>query len=122
MSTAARPELSWPPGRGRRRQALHLPRQLCLDSDAVVFWTDLGTKLAGAAFGSVVFEIDGLDEVARCSVERRRVGCEHRDQRGAGHPGRSSAEPAPPALGAGRSRPLVALRAESITGRRVMRK
>jgi nitroimidazol reductase NimA-like FMN-containing flavoprotein (pyridoxamine 5'-phosphate oxidase superfamily) len=46
-------------------QPIALPVNYSLDGDAVVFRTDPGTKLRGAAMGRVAFEIDGTDEVAQ---------------------------------------------------------
>ena len=38
------------------------PVNYTVDGDTVAFKTDIGTKLEGAAFGHVCFEIDGLDD------------------------------------------------------------
>jgi uncharacterized protein len=45
-------------------QPIALPVNYSLDGDTVVFRTDPGTKLKGAAMGRVAFEIDGTDEAA----------------------------------------------------------
>jgi nitroimidazol reductase NimA-like FMN-containing flavoprotein (pyridoxamine 5'-phosphate oxidase superfamily) len=42
-----------------------VPVNYVYDGDCVVFRTDPGTKLAGAGFGRVAFEIDGLDQSQR---------------------------------------------------------
>jgi nitroimidazol reductase NimA-like FMN-containing flavoprotein (pyridoxamine 5'-phosphate oxidase superfamily) len=54
------------------------PVNYALDGEAVVFRTDTGTKLSGAAMGKVAFEIDGADEVTRTgwSVIVQGVGSE----------------------------------------------
>jgi nitroimidazol reductase NimA-like FMN-containing flavoprotein (pyridoxamine 5'-phosphate oxidase superfamily) len=41
------------------------PVNYAMSADEVVFRTDTGTKLAGAALGHVAFEIDGIDEQTR---------------------------------------------------------
>jgi nitroimidazol reductase NimA-like FMN-containing flavoprotein (pyridoxamine 5'-phosphate oxidase superfamily) len=41
------------------------PVNYALDGDTVVFRTDPGTKLSGAALGRVAFEIDGVDQPTR---------------------------------------------------------
>ncbi len=46
-------------------QPIAFPVNYTLDGDAVVFRTDPGTKLNGAAMGRVAFEIDGSDEATR---------------------------------------------------------
>jgi nitroimidazol reductase NimA-like FMN-containing flavoprotein (pyridoxamine 5'-phosphate oxidase superfamily) len=45
-------------------QPIALPVNYSLDGDTVVFRTDPGTTLKGAAMGRVAFEIDGTDESA----------------------------------------------------------
>jgi nitroimidazol reductase NimA-like FMN-containing flavoprotein (pyridoxamine 5'-phosphate oxidase superfamily) len=41
------------------------PVNYAIDGDAVVFRTDPGSKLSGAAMGRVAFEVDAVDESAR---------------------------------------------------------
>jgi len=65
------------------------PVNYALDGDSVVFRTDPGTKLSGAAMGRVAFEIDGTDATTRTgwSVIVQGVGSEittavdHRSER-----------------------------------------
>lgn len=54
------------------------PVNYTLDGEAVVFRTDTGTKLSGAAMGRVAFEIDSGDEATRTgwSVIVQGVGSE----------------------------------------------
>ena len=97
------------------------PVNYAFDSDAVVFRTDPGTKLAGAGFGPVVFEIDGQDDEGRdaWSVVVSGVSSEISDALDdvAGRLRELDVQPWAP----GDHAHWVALRAESITGRRVTR-
>src|ERR1700677_2914932 len=43
-------------------QPIIFPVNYAIDGDAVVFRTDPGSKLSGAAMGRVAFEVDGVDE------------------------------------------------------------
>jgi nitroimidazol reductase NimA-like FMN-containing flavoprotein (pyridoxamine 5'-phosphate oxidase superfamily) len=54
------------------------PVNYALDGDVVVFRTNTGAKLSGAAMGRVAFEIDGVDEASRTgwSVVVQGVGNE----------------------------------------------
>jgi nitroimidazol reductase NimA-like FMN-containing flavoprotein (pyridoxamine 5'-phosphate oxidase superfamily) len=62
-------------------QPIALPVNYSLDGDSVVFRTDPGTKLRGAAMGRVAFEIDGTDESSRSgwSVIVQGVGADITD-------------------------------------------
>jgi nitroimidazol reductase NimA-like FMN-containing flavoprotein (pyridoxamine 5'-phosphate oxidase superfamily) len=95
------------------------PVNYTLDGDTIVFRTNAGTKLAGAGFGPVAFEIDGVDEAQQTgwSVIVQGIGTEITDA--LDH--RSTAlrrlelEPWVP----GESAHWVAIQAESVTGRRL---
>lgn len=95
------------------------PVNYALDGDTVVFRTSPGTKLAGAGFGPVAFEIDGVDEAERTgwSVVVQGIGTEITDA--LDH--RSEAlrqlelQPWVP----GETSHWVAIQTESVTGRRL---
>lgn len=97
------------------------PVNYTVDRDTVVFRTDPGTKLAGAGFGRVAFEIDGADPERRTgwSVIVQGVGTEITEALDL----RSEAlrhldlQPWAP----GQRAHWVAIEAESITGRRLRR-
>jgi nitroimidazol reductase NimA-like FMN-containing flavoprotein (pyridoxamine 5'-phosphate oxidase superfamily) len=97
------------------------PINYALDGDTVVFRTSPGTKLAGAGFGRVAFEIDGVDEASRTgwSVIVQGVSREITDavdlQSDALR--RLDLQPWVP----GERAHWVAIQAESITGRRLGR-
>lgn len=91
------------------------------DADMVVFRTDPGTKLAGAGFGPVVFEIDGLDPDGRGAWSVIVSGMSSEIT---GDPDelaqRLQNMPVQP-WPAGEHAHWVAVRADSITGRRITR-
>lgn len=95
------------------------PVNFAADGDRVVFKTAPGTKLDGAAFGRVVFEIDGIDDERQggWSVVVEGVATEITEMLDA----RSAKlreldlQPWPP----GEKAHWVAIEPESVTGRRV---
>lgn len=95
------------------------PVNYVLDRDAVVFRTEPGTKLSGAALGRVSFEIDGVDEGSRTgwSVVVQGVGNDITDAVDLRSEGLRGLELQPWVPGE-RDR-WVAIVSRSITGRRV---
>ena len=97
------------------------PVNYTLDGDTVVFRTDPGTKLAGAGFGLVAFEIDGVDRERRTgwSVIVQGVGTEITDALDVRSEAQRRLDLQPWAPG-DRAH-WVAIQSETITGRRVRR-
>lgn len=97
------------------------PVNYVLDGDTVVFRTSPGTKLAGAGFGRVAFEIDGIDGEERTgwSVIVQGVGTEITDARDMSSERLRQLELQP--WVPGEKAHWVSIQAESITGRRLRR-
>jgi nitroimidazol reductase NimA-like FMN-containing flavoprotein (pyridoxamine 5'-phosphate oxidase superfamily) len=97
------------------------PVNYAVHADSVVFRTSQGTKLAGAGFGRVAFEIDGMDESHQTgwSVIVQGVGTEITDALDGQSEllRRLELQPWVP----GDRSHWVSIRAESITGRRIRR-
>ena len=97
------------------------PVNFTLDGTTVVFRTDPGTKLAGAGFGRVAFEVDGVDRANRTgwSVVVQGVGTEVTEMvdRFSQKLRELDVEPWVP----GEKAHWVAIQQESITGRRIAR-
>jgi nitroimidazol reductase NimA-like FMN-containing flavoprotein (pyridoxamine 5'-phosphate oxidase superfamily) len=98
-----------------------LPVNFVLDGQTVVFRTEPGTKLDGASFGRVAFEIDGIDEDAKLgwSVVVQGVGTEITEMID-DYSGRLRELKVVPWVPGDKAH-LVAIHAESITGRRLAR-
>jgi uncharacterized protein len=97
------------------------PVNYLLDGDTVVFRTEPGTKLDGAGFGRIAFEIDGIDPVAKLgwSVIVQGVGTEITGMID-DYSERLRALDMVPWVPGDKSH-WVAIQAESITGRRLSR-
>lgn len=97
------------------------PVNYALDGDTVVFRTSPGTKLAGAGFGRVAFEIDGTDDDRRTgwSVVVQGVATEITDALDRDSQARRALELEP--WVPGDKAHWVAIQAELITGRRLRR-
>lgn len=97
------------------------PVNYTVDRDTVVFRTDPGTKLAGAGFGRVAFEIDGTDPERRTgwSVIVQGVGTEITEALDLRSDALRNLDLQPWAPG--QRAHWVAIEAESITGRRLRR-
>lgn len=95
------------------------PVNYTLDGNAVVFRTDPGTKLAGAGFGPVAFEVDGVDETEHIgwSVIVQGMGTEITDALDHDSEALRGLNLKPWAQGD--KAHWVAIHAESITGRRL---
>jgi uncharacterized protein len=97
------------------------PINFLFDGDAVVFRTAPGTKLDGAGFGRVAFEIDGVDEETETgwSVIVQGVAAEISDM--LDHHSETLRQLDLSPWVAGEKTHWVAIDAESITGRRLAR-
>jgi nitroimidazol reductase NimA-like FMN-containing flavoprotein (pyridoxamine 5'-phosphate oxidase superfamily) len=97
------------------------PVNYLLDGETVVFRTEPGTKLEGAGFGRVAFEIDGIDESAKLgwSVIVQGVGAEITEMID-DHSERLRELGVVP-WAPGEKAHWVAIQAESITGKRIRR-
>jgi nitroimidazol reductase NimA-like FMN-containing flavoprotein (pyridoxamine 5'-phosphate oxidase superfamily) len=95
------------------------PVNYALEGDTVVFRTSPGTKLAGAGFGPVAFEIDGVSETHQTgwSVIVQGIGTEITDALDHRSEALRQLE-LQPWLPGERSH-WVAIQAESVTGRRL---
>lgn len=97
------------------------PVNYAFEGDKVVFRTSPGTKLAGAGFGRVAFEIDGVDETRKTgwSVIVQGVGTEVTDalDRGSAAARQLELEPWVP----GPNAHWIAIQAGTVTGRRLRR-
>lgn len=101
---------------------LIFPVNYALEADAVVFRTAPGTKLAGAGFGPVAFEIDRVSEETRTgwSVVVQGVGTEI--THALDHRSESLRRLDLQAWVPGEQAHWVSIQAESITGRRLTRR
>lgn len=103
-------------------QPFVFPVNYVLDDQTVVFRTAPGTKLDGAGFGRVAFEIDGVDDVAKTgwSVIVQGVGTEITEMLDAYSEKLRGLEVVP--WVPGDKAHWVAIQPESISGRRLSRR
>lgn len=98
------------------------PVNYLLEGRTVVFRTGEGTKRHGASFGQVAFEIDSIDQTTRTGWSVILHGVGHEISEALDHYSQHLREldlhPWPP----GEKPHWVAIHAESITGRRIIRR